>query len=84
MTSINSLNPFNQAAAVQAQGNIFATQKVGKSFAQATGENQETNNASVSSSNLTGVNTNIGVGSTSYIAAQAGKSAGVGKTYAFA
>lgn len=35
-------------------------------------------------SNTVGVNTNIGVGDSSFIAAQAGKPAGIGKTLYFA
>lgn len=76
---MDKLNLFNPAQGMQA---IQPTKAVG---------GQPTESSSGSSSNknpfggqTVGLNTNIGVGDTMNIAAQAGKKAGIGKTLGFA
>lgn len=69
-------------------GNLTATKgvspKVGGTELPAAGQTTAKTQAPTSKQAYVGVNSNIGVGDSSYIAAQVGKKEGVGKTLAFA
>lgn len=73
MNPVNKINPFSQLQPIQG-ANAVSLQK---------GASAGMEQQSPSSGNTSGINTNIGIGDTSYIAAQAGKKAGIGKTLGF-
>lgn len=78
VSSIDKLNMFTQTPAIQGIGAV----KSGST--QATGGETSSNNPfAATKSNTVGINTNIGVGDTSYVSNQLGKS-GIGRTLAFA
>lgn len=79
------INPnMNLIAAMQKQQPISQAKAVGQSFEQATGGNTSSKSNNPFGGNYVGINQNIGVGDSSFIAAQAGKQAGVGKTIGIA
>lgn len=68
-------------------GNIPAIQATGAASAIGAGQSGAAQNSSSNNpfrGNTVGVNNNIGVGDTSFLSAQAGKKAGMGRTLGFA
>lgn len=81
MATVPAINPFAQVFRGQ---DIKPIQQAPAVTKKPTEETAAKRTELASASNTTGVNTNIGVGDSSFIPAQAGKPAGIGKTYAFA
>lgn len=79
--ALPAINPFAQAFRGQ---DIKPIQQAPAVVKQPTEETAAKPTELASAGNTTGVNTNIGVGDSSFIPAQAGHKAGSGKTYAFA
>ncbi|MDD3436719.1 MAG: hypothetical protein PHC64_06170 [Candidatus Gastranaerophilales bacterium] len=77
VSPIGKLNIFSQQPLLPAINSVQAIQGGSSQTAQKEFSNNPFGNTS-------GVNPNIGIGDTSFLAAQAGKKAGVGRTLAFA
>lgn len=81
MTSVPKINPFAQVFSGQ---DIKPIQQAPAVTKQPPEETAAKPTELASAGNTAGVNTNIGVGDSSFIPAQAGKPAGIGKTLGFA
>lgn len=79
VSAANKLNLFSQASAMQA---IAPTKAVGGQSSSGINNDSNSGNNPFSSKTV-GINTSIGVGDSSYVSNQLGKS-GMGKTLAFA